>query len=662
MAKLAEKFAEISKTIKNQPKDIWFFYLFLLTFTLGVRKVVLYFPVKRTFNEYSGVYVYASDIFLYFTILAWITSILYNKISILSSSNKNVSRFIHRIKDAEGVNDLATQKLSTGEKYFIKAMIAYFRAILLGLIIISLFDHYLWDIWQGQVSFWLVCGILVSVGFTDCSTWNNLKLTEVKKCSTPARRSLGVGGWNIFKQFSIFLIPLTLVIWSFISIAWSENQLISFYRSVRFTELYLLFIYVVVRFVPCLTQSHLNCSTWNNSTVCNSSIVPRGTFNGASMFFWVIIFVGVVQSLIGITQFILQHSIGLFWFKESLISSSIAGVAKIIVNSEPLIRAYGLFPHPNILGGFLFFSIIITLLYKKLFHPEESKIVPRGTILDHGAGVEQFAEQKNVNCSTLLRQGSGGQAWNNFEYNDAKNVPRGTIWILQRVKMLNWGNIINLILLIQIFGILFSFSKSAILALVVALIYINVPRGTFSSQRGTTENNGLDSKKSDEGDFVNCSTLKNPKLFHVEQFGITRQAWNNRGDNILKMFHVEHSGAGMSKLALFTGFLLLMFVGLVYFKFDFQAFFVKSLGERNLYLTISERIISENPIVGVGTGQFIFGAEKLFPNLEIWQYQPVHNVFLLNWSEWGIVGLVLFILFLWKLFHLNVPRGTIRRK
>jgi hypothetical protein len=571
---------------KKQPKDIWFFYLFLLTFTLGVRKVILYFPLKGAFNEYAGVYVYASDIFLCSTILVWIIVILYNKISILSSNNNDFFRLIHRIKDAEGVNDLDTQKLSTGENYFIEAIITYFRAILLGLIVISLFDHYLWDIWQGQVSFWLVCGILVSVGFTDCSTWNNLKYVNAKKCST----------WNIFNQISLLIIPLLLVGWSWLSLSWSENQLISFYRSVKFTELYLLFIYVVVRFVPYLTQSHLNCSTWNNSTVENSEIVPpscakapagkrgtitidneseessnavnnvpRGTFNGVGMFFWVIIFVGVAQSLIGITQFILQHSIGLFWLKESLIGQNIAGVAKIIVNSSPLVRAYGLFPHPNILGGFLFFSIMLTLLYSKLFH------------------VEQFAEQKNVNCST----------WNNLNGSSQSSaiVPRGTIM----------NSLIWFVLGIQIIGIILSCSKSAILALLIALMYIIVPRGTICKKR-----------------FA--------KLFHVEQFKV------------------------------FFGLGLVVLVGLFFLRVEFYGLFAKSFQERKLYVLISERIIADNPIIGAGTGKFILEAEKLFPSLEIWQYQPVHNVFLLIWSEWGIVGLVLFILFLWKLFHLPAPR------
>jgi O-antigen ligase len=148
-----------------------------------------------------------------------------------------------------------------------------------------------------------------------------------------------------------------------------------------------------------------------------------------------------------------------------------------------------------------------------------------------------------------------------------------------------------------------SFSKSAILALIVAVIYIIVPRGTFQ--------------------VVNLK-----KLFHVEQF----------------------------RMLLIAGLVILG--GLFFFRNEVYGLFAKSFQERKLYMFISERIIADSPILGVGTGQFIVNAEKLFPNFDGWQYQPVHNAFLLIWSEWGIVGLVLFILFLWKLFHVNVPRGT----
>jgi hypothetical protein len=511
----------------------------------------------------------------------------------------------------------------------------YFRAILLGLIFIMFFDHYLWDIWSGQVLFWLVCGVLVGVSYFD----------NLKKCSTclPARQA-----WNIFRQ-SIFIIPLILFTGSFISFVWSENQVINIYRSVRFFELCILFIYVSLRFVPYLAGHMVNCSTWNNSDADVDRIVPRGTisrdkifessdsaiknvppayrqgrrgtFYGVRIFLSAIIFIGFMQSLIGIVQLIMQHSLGLFWLKESLIRQDISGVAKIIVDNKALIRAYGLFPHPNILGGFLFFSIMVTLLYKIFFH-----------------------QPKKADCST----------WNNYNSDKEANgiVPRGTIWRRWKGNVLKCGIIVNLILLIQVFGIILSFSKSAIFALVIALAYIIVPpayrtgrRGTIHGKRktdffdrGTLGNEEFNAAKKCAGDFANCST------------------WNNVKNFLVKLFHVEQFRVGMKKSALFNGLLVFIIISLTYFKFNFKVFFIKSLEQRSLYFDISQRVISDNSIVGVGTGQFIVVAEKIFPSLEIWQYQPVHNVFLLTWSEWGIVGLVLFIVFLWKLFHLPAPR------
>jgi hypothetical protein len=749
MLNLTEKMGNIWKKIKKQPKDIWFFYLFLLTFTLGVRKVILFFPVKRAFNEYVGVYVYASDIFLCSTILVWIIPILYNKISNSSSSKEAISEVIYR-KDINKKDEFTViHKLSTDKLSIIGAIFGVFDRI-----------GFFWKefivprgtFWRASFQKLFHVEHFGEQAFKNCSTPKNPIMFHVEHYRITGQ------AWN---NMGVFLIPILLVFWSFFSVAWSENQLVGFYRSTRFLELYLLFIYVSARFVPYLIQSLQNCSTWNNLDLANNKNVPRGIIvtheSGVKFFcyslpkvvqyfrailmgiivimlfdhylwdiwqgqvlfcivcgflagagfsernnlkncstwnnfkknaneivppsfakasagkrgiiivlavsFGIIMLLGVAHSLIGIAQFIAQYSLGLFWLKESLIGPDIAGVAKIIINYQPFIRAYGLFPHPNILGGFLFFSIIVTMLYKKLFHSEKSNNVPRGTLLDHGAGVEQFEKQESGNCST----------WNNFDRDGQSfnNVPRGTFWSSLKEKVLNMGNFINLILLIQIFGIIVSFSKSAILALVVATIFIIVPRGTFSDEHGKNSCDEFGDEKCKNSSCENCSTPKNSKLFHVEQFRITGQAWNNLGIKIFKMFHlkksnnvprgtllnrgagVEYFRVGISKFALSVGFLLLAFVGLTYFKFNFQAFFLKSLEERNLYLSVSERIISENPIVGIGTGQFIFETERLLPNLEISQYQPVHNVFLIIWSEWGIVGLVLFILFLWKLFHVE---------
>ncbi|MFZ2225956.1 MAG: O-antigen ligase family protein [Candidatus Moraniibacteriota bacterium] len=549
---------------------------------------MMQFPIKGAFNEYASAYIYLSDLFFLLTMLVGLFLIIRNKKQDMSSSKGNFLTLIHRLFCDKAVDNSNTPGVSLRKITLIKAINPYFRAIFLGLIFIMLFDHYLWDIWQGQVLFWVVCGFLVGIEFLKCSTpknsklfhvehsgitwqtWDNLGYNGVAKCSMPAYRSLGAGRWNIFRK-SIFIIPLILVICSFVSVNWSENQLISLYRSFRLLELYLLFIYISLRFVPYCVGCFAKCSTLlrqdsggqarNNYAAGDSENAPRlpaevlAQVGGA---FGIIMFTGAIQSVVGVVQVIIQHSVGLFWLRESIVAPNIAGVAKIIINHQAYIRAYGLFPHPNILGGFLFFSIIITLLCQKMFH------------------VEHFKEQDSMNCSTWNI--SGGDFW--------KIVPRGTIW-----NYLIW-----LALIIQITGIIFSFSKSAILALIVAVIYIIVPRGTFQ--------------------VVNLK-----KLFHVEQF----------------------------RMLLIAGLVILG--GLFFFRVEVYDLFAKSFQERKLYMFISEQIIADSPIVGVGTGQFIVNAEKLFPNLEVWQYQPVHNVFLLIWSEWGIVGLVLFILFLWKLLH-----------
>ncbi len=76
----------------------------------------------------------------------------------------------------------------------------------------------------------------------------------------------------------------------------------------------------------------------------------------------------------------------------------------------------------------------------------------------------------------------------------------------------------------------------------------------------------------------------------------------------------------------------------------------QSLNERALYSDVSREIISDKPLAGTGLGQFIYNFYLRHPNLPGWQYQPVHNIFLLMTSELGIVGLLLVLLSLASFF------------
>lgn len=419
---------------KTQP-DVWFFCGFLLAWTLSLRKVLNFFPIQDQFNEYAGIYLYVSDVFLILVLVFWLLSIIYNKNSILS----------------------------------------------------------------------------------------------------------------ILKTYRVYVVlPFLLVLWAFLSIFWSQNTEIALFRAIKTLELYLLYLYLGFRL---RTISLLSIK--NNQA---EQIVPRGTISKCftclpdrqawNIFFKIIIIVALVQSVIAILQFIFQHSIGIFWLKESVLSADMSGVAKVILGGDKFIRAYGLFPHPNILGGFLVFSIILTALYYKMFHVEQNSVF------------------LGLKCST----------WN------------------------------ILILVIQILVLILTFSKSAMFGLAVACtcLYLkNVPRGTF---------------------FIN--------------FG-----------KYLKY-----------ALIIMSLILLLLFM----LKLDFYAFFIKSLVERDLYINVSRGTILANFWTGVGIGQFVPLMQNYSKQiLEIWQFQPVHNVFLLIWSELGFVGLSLFIYFVYILLvNKNVPRGT----
>lgn len=76
-----------------------------------------------------------------------------------------------------------------------------------------------------------------------------------------------------------------------------------------------------------------------------------------------------IQSIISIFQIVLNHSVGLYFIGESKFNSSLFYIAKTMFGNVLRVRAYGTFPHPNILGGFIFLSICLFGfdLFKEIF-------------------------------------------------------------------------------------------------------------------------------------------------------------------------------------------------------------------------------------------------------------------------------------------------------
>lgn len=149
---------------------------------------------------------------------------------------------------------------------------------------------------------------------------------------------------KIYFDKGVVLSLIALVIFSFISVFFAESKGIALYYTFILLALSVFYVFMANR-------------------IRNI----RDIFVILNVF----VFSSFIQSIIGILQYIKGSSIGLYILGESPISSALSGVAKIMVNGESHIRAYGTLSHPNILAAFLFvsgiFSIYLFSIYKDRF-------------------------------------------------------------------------------------------------------------------------------------------------------------------------------------------------------------------------------------------------------------------------------------------------------
>lgn len=110
------------------------------------------------------------------------------------------------------------------------------------------------------------------------------------------------------------------------------------------------------------------------------------------------------------------------------------------------------------------------------------------------------------------------------------------------------------------------------------------------------------------------------------------------------MFHVEHFS-----IKRYIGLILVVpfvFFGTIW-RF-LQLIQETSLGLRELYLQRSIRVVGESWISGTGVGNYIFGLSEIYiDKIPEWQYEPVHNAFILVFAEVGIIGALLGIVWLY---------------
>jgi len=268
------------------------------------------------------------------------------------------------------------------------------------------------------------------------------------------------------------------------------------------------------------------------------------------------------QTIIAGTQVILQKNLNLPLVSESVISPLLAGIAKTIINGDIVIRAYGTFPHPNILA----FAGIMALLiiYASVFTRKQALLLYALIVFSAGFVDHYLLTSIQAFTITILTGLYIG-------YGKVMRFPqwfsRLNIWALHIL-------------------ILLAFSKTAfILAIMLDIIYLTVSR--------------------------------NSQLFHVEQFQI----------NMRNIFRIA---LGTSIFGLLLIILIIPYNQII-----------ATISKRFYYIGDAWQIIINNWFWGVGLGQYVAN----LPNggRELWQYEPVHNIVFLLWSETGLIGMALLI-------------------
>ncbi len=76
---------------------------------------------------------------------------------------------------------------------------------------------------------------------------------------------------------------------------------------------------------------------------------------------WMLSVLMLIQGGVGVAQFLKQSSVGLAVLGERALAPEMQGMSVIEVAGQRILRAYGLTPHPNILGGYLAMCLLFCL-------------------------------------------------------------------------------------------------------------------------------------------------------------------------------------------------------------------------------------------------------------------------------------------------------------
>src|SRR3989344_4782453 len=184
----------------------------------------------------------------------------------------------------------------------------------------------------------------------------------------PTASSYATGLFSDFTSISLYSSDIFLFI-AFIFTLWSNKfGFLKQFFAFRFSLFAFIIWLILATFIFNWPISGLNI--WFFVKFIELTVVSYGTVQlviskekiaNRNLFLLLFVCLGTLQSVIGLMQFINQSPIGLNLVGEQTIGPGLWGVAKIVSSGTAYIRAYGTFPHPNLLSAFLLTTILINI-------------------------------------------------------------------------------------------------------------------------------------------------------------------------------------------------------------------------------------------------------------------------------------------------------------
>jgi O-antigen ligase len=166
------------------------------------------------------------------------------------------------------------------------------------------------------------------------------------------------GRLSLYASFIVLIIAAVLF-------AYSHKKELHFSKN---KLLYLVFIYSII--IPFFSSAPLVSFYWLALVYAAVLFAYLARFLQKKFVLNAILLSGLIQGLVALQQFFNQQIFANKWLGLAEHLPETLGTSVVLVDGERILRAYGALPHPNILGGFLFVAIFVGIYLLLKFYKE----------------------------------------------------------------------------------------------------------------------------------------------------------------------------------------------------------------------------------------------------------------------------------------------------